>query len=631
MSKRQREETIESMAKKPRIAKIFNYDEKIKFLSELSDNLTQYSAIYHPQNDPSKNDIILHAKKTTDIIPTVVTFGKQSAGKSTVYKLTFGIDHRTGTGTSTRCPIIYRLGPKYQNKVYVKEYYTNSVKYCSNVNEAEQFADELAKQYNCPIIKAEIICEMNNPNNFSMIDLPGFIDDPHYQLYFNDLKNMYLNKKETIILHVVKADDDRETDISVKFLNGCHNTIITVLTHADYWMVDKEKINCANKHLYDPRVKGLAVITNHKDEYEMLHSMNLQFKTDKSVIVSSKNLKEYILTELKNKTTELYPEIEKCVMLVLDAINKELSIIGRQKPDMREACAHLRNYYTDKVKMEFNSSGSQLSPIINSIREIISPNIIISLISLVPSFDRLAEELKMGRRREVQGTEGWDAITKKYVGNIINEMKNGIVLNYIKRYFDAIGTRMRVMIQEKYKPYSEKVQHDVNGFIADQLRVYYEEIVDEVNEYLDSIANDPYNADDNYINNYQRSMIEDPLKLAIEYFSQFNSKVEALEKAMTDVTGVIDYVQKRLGDNGDQYKIKAKTAYNQITSFWRSESVQIHNNLIEIMSKFERKYEKKLIDRIQMVNYDDLSEPESVEYHRKMLLELVGLCETLLE
>ena len=183
-------------------------------------------------------------------------------------------------------PYCLQLGAKHTDKIYIRDYHNKITKHVDSIGDAEKYTDELAKVYNHPIVHAEIIYEKENQTNFCVIDLPGSIDDPKYQQYFEQLKKTYIDKKETVILHVAKADDDRETDISTKFLGNCQNTIITVLTHADYWKDDKEKMNCAIKHINDPRVKSLAIVSNKTNEIELLNSMEIQFKTDKQIIIS---------------------------------------------------------------------------------------------------------------------------------------------------------------------------------------------------------------------------------------------------------------------------------------------------------------------------------------------------------
>ena len=56
MLKRQLEDKHESVTKKARIEKPFNYDEKIKDLSELSSVLTQYVITYRPEVKPKRRD-----------------------------------------------------------------------------------------------------------------------------------------------------------------------------------------------------------------------------------------------------------------------------------------------------------------------------------------------------------------------------------------------------------------------------------------------------------------------------------------------------------------------------------------------------------------------------------------------
>ena len=138
-------------------------------------------------------------------------------------------------------------------------------------------------------------------------------------------------------------------------------------------------------------------------------------------------------------------------MQALNAINKELEKIGHQKPDMREASALLRNYYIDVFDKEFDSHGSDLGPLTNSVRDTISPNIITKFGDLVPSFDVLASELKNGRRREFQGAESWDALAKKYIGIIINKVKE-LAIHYVTNYIDVIKKRICIIMSDDYKP-----------------------------------------------------------------------------------------------------------------------------------------------------------------------------------
>ncbi len=610
------------------IRKEINCNDKLSQLSDLANILPQF-ALFGFQSDTLVHNI----NSLKDVIPTVVTFGKQSSGKSTLYTLLFPEvckDQLTGVGISTRCPISYKLGPDYENKVYVKDCFNNgNIKLVDNMIEAENYVNILANKHNCKIPDAEIICEVKCPEYFSIIDLPGFITDIGYQRYFDELKKKYLDKKHTIILHVAKADDDRETDISVNFIDGCLNTIIPVLTHADNWLNNGDKIDCINKHLNNNNVQHIAIVAKGNDKYnekEMFEQLNLNIETKKNVIKTSSEFRNFIISQLRQKTNEMYPHIENCVKKVMHDINEELGNIGRHKPDMRDECINFKLNYGKKINAEFKSL---LGPEINNLKKLIDPDIFIAKANdnLVPSFDILADELKTHNCRQVIGTEGWSELTKKYIKIMIESSKIDITY-YINNYFAILKNHMINMMSDKYRMYS-KVNLNILEYIESLTKKLHDDALEEITAELDNVAMDPYDANDSYVNDYARSLIQEPIRLVIKYFGTQTNKSDAVEKALKDPGFIINYVQKEMCDN-DQYVIKGKTAKNQIVCLWKAKSFGIHTRIIETIFKYNRKYEKKLHNKIRNTQHEDLEEPELIDTKRQALIKFITQCENII-
>ena len=108
--------------------------------------------------------------------------------------------------------------------------------YFTDLEEAERYVIELTgKDIN---INLSITCEVKieeeseNPD-IILIDLPGFNNHVNHEDFIS-LKEKYLNKDESIIIHVGRADIDPSNEHSHNFLHDVKGKIIRILTHIDF-------------------------------------------------------------------------------------------------------------------------------------------------------------------------------------------------------------------------------------------------------------------------------------------------------------------------------------------------------------------------------------------------------------
>lgn len=594
------------------------YTQILSSLSSLSNSIYEFT-----QNRMSKNDVDILNKLNIcrDKIPTIVTWGAQSSGKSALLNKIFpGLNLISCDGIGTRCPIIIQGDPSYESQIIVKNTFNHRETIVNNIEEAEKLVIELTKD--SPIqCHGKIICKAKYPTCITIVDLPGFSTEiPDYDKYFTLLKKEYLMKPETVILHVVKGNDDPGPDMSATYL-PTNNKIIKILTHTDTWVHDPSKINYF--YQYDNKFNcTLAIVSNKKDsnnEMEIVDSFVLN-NVKNELIRGSSNLMQIISREHNTNIHNFIPGFANCLGEAKKLIEQKLNIIGYQKPDMRQIVSEFRVFMLDVIKKEF-SDGSSLAINLNILKEQFTVDQIRSYCQYIPDCDILAVELEKGTMNQIAGTEGWNDIVRKWIKILTEKVVIQRVVAYIEQYHEILKGCTVFVLGQTYKPCTESVSEKIIKDIEVEHNTLFDSVYDQIQNRMMDMSEQPYNSDDNYVKDYLINSHIQPTELLLKYIIKQKNVIQSINEALADIPRILEIVMKTSEYN--IYSAKAKNAHDLLTTFWKSSSVYVHDTIMHEINSYRKKFQLLLEKHVQHISCDDLIEPEHIEIERNALLNII--------
>jgi hypothetical protein len=623
MSKRPLEDSEDSANKKAKIeSQPLNYPQTLILLKTLADLMGSFCSKYREDG----TNIIEILQNERNKIPQLNTFGPQSGGKSTfLSRLTNGdLQHFINPGLGTQCPIEIRLGPFNDNSVYIEELSTGKKIIGDNVIDIEQyfrqnFGENVSLNY-------KIVREVKDINQcFIVNDLPGCTKDNDG--CNNQIKEKYLDKPETIIIHIVRGDMDPSNDISAKYLIGIKNRIIRVLTHTDMWVHDRTKINYLYEYCKNPQVDCICLVNNRDNEMEILNGFQLN-NVGKRIIKGIEQTKQLIGNELQNKTREILPSIKLTSFETKKKLDNYLDTqIGRQKPDMRELCIQFRTAMNQIVEREFTNDGTQLCKNLNETKKMLSIEKLKESIDIIPSIDILAKELEDGNRRQLEIIEG--PLIKKYIRKMIERVKFELLSAFVNRYSGNLLTITQQILQPVYRPASVEIQGELLKKMEKELMEMGKTIHDDIVKHLDMIENDPINHDKSYLEGYM-----------CDIYTPFFDEIIPLLRSYTDINTatiqlnknkdlMVRTISNKIATN--PFTMKAYHIHKLLINFWSSKCVQIHDHVMECMSNFDNKYTENFKLKIQGVESTNFKESNEIQIKREELSRIISLCEDVIK
>ena len=599
----------ESKLKNNKEGEEFNFSKVLPKIHELYRIISNKSDLNSP--------IMTSLRRICDEIPQVVVWGVQSYGKSSLLNRMFDVNLKVSQGLTTLCPTQLKFSPIYEERVFIDqngkslgEYktYDEAARSVSNMT-GGKLSDNLS-----------IVCEKYHKDSIIITDLPGCTVDGNSD-FFTQIRDRYLCRSKTVILYVVRGDTDTASDVSKQYLGGINNNIIPVLTHTDGWVTDKSKQDYLHQYR---NFKIIGLTHNKENEVDTLNSMNPVLNNVR-LLIGSMDLNRYVCEILKDKTKEAIPQIKETLNLVINALNSELCRIGSSKPNMRDIMVEFRRKMPDDIRKEILESNTQLTIKINEIKELISQDIlVVTCQSIIPDCKELTEAMKIGSRRKLAGSEGWDDIIKLYSGKIVESIEP-VIIKYIQVYAETFNNCLQNIITREYKPSTRCMQNKLVPVLAEIIKSNKNKILNQVIKYLKGFSDFQYNNDKTYSENYQKDLIKDYIEIALNMVLGFTDIRRESENALRNIDQTTLIILNN--SHNDPYTFKANCAIKQLNAFWKSKSIEIHNNITQdLVRKFDEKVENDIITEIDKVTEDDFAEPDSIEKERKDLNNISELC-----
>ena len=291
-------------------------------------------------------------------LPQFVVVGAQSSGKSSVLKMISGIDLPTASKLCTRIPCIIKMRRSDKNILKVilknpdnteKEFNEKTVagaikkaqehalqsKYYNNISNND-FADQ-------HIIEISVFGK--DKANISLIDLPGFTSISTEKCFkIEELVKKYIIQPGTLVLHVVKANQDYNSILGNNFMkDNVLNNIVTVITHCDEETESLKHIPNTLETINGDIFAVLGNNSNDKSEEFKFNNLTYLNKFKSSIQYGTKKLRDYIEDRIEKHINIQFPKALK----KLEEVEEDISI---KLYNMPEVSVDLLITEIDKVK-----------------------------------------------------------------------------------------------------------------------------------------------------------------------------------------------------------------------------------------------------------------------------------------
>lgn len=340
-------------------------------------------------------------------LPRLVVVGTQSSGKSSVLNGIMSMDFLpTGKTMTTRCPLdirLHKLSSSYKEGwVEFGRYndsdgmWESSGKISIDVplpkqSQIDEIRDKIKEQQNelagtgMDISHKPIVINVHSPfvPNLSLIDLPGLTmvaqtdkgQPKDIKEKIERLVTNYIKQKRTIIIAVMQARADMETDLGLALIKKHDNTgkrTIGVLTKPDLMNSEEHVGNYLNNNISKNLMLsyGYYVIRNRSNHEMKTADIVKGFDLEKNYFISHKEYSKQLYKDrigMKNLTndlskilvtsvTEMIPSVMTEISALEDKINKKLNNMGEELPESKEGKISVLNKYVSNFSSKFVDS-----------------------------------------------------------------------------------------------------------------------------------------------------------------------------------------------------------------------------------------------------------------------------------
>lgn len=545
-------------------------------------------------------------------VPLILVFGMQSAGKSTLlnHLLFEGKENfKTGQGLITVCPTEVRCGPNYpvqRSYIYENgaqipfEYYSNAHEYVKS-----KVGNRMDNDY-------IIYVEFPSATTLHVVDLPGLSLEPDNSKYIMKLRDQYLHRKETVVLHVTKADVDESNDGCARYFTP-QMDVIKVYTRVDRVIDDAH----AKAVLLDKLGKSKCAVFSAVDE-KCLDVLNVSSST----IKGTKAIYDYMWSFLNKKIPVIADVYRNNISDILALCNRYLNEIGHQMPNPYSILYEVRTSIEEKIKERFALHGDFKTEFDSKVT-LFTPNILSEYIKCLPSDDVLVAEINASSHGRFLNAIDWDTSAKKYHSQMLEMALNNSVLPAI----DAIIEIYERVILSSYEgirceqfaddAISDLRKHAIVG-LKDISTVLKEVISERVRELVHPA---PWNIDHQHskassvlveimrfiIDSKQQLAVIDDRVLAKQISSKFKHVIPSCESTSKSVI----------------------TMKESVRETWTRDVETIYNIVFRtIMSTF-KELMTKLIVSSHVLTTDDIVEKKETAQLRQNYLKIASICESI--
>lgn len=376
-------------------------------------------------------------------MPQFVACGPQSSGKSSVLRRISGVSLPEAGTVCTRIATMIQIRRETTPSVKVELVGPDGKVISSQVTDEGSVRSLVASRQELAIARSQgksfvddhtIIVKVSGPTkpNVTLVDLPGFhTDDDADTVVVNELVGRYIAMSGTLVLHVIKGDQDYGGLLGNDFMRK-HTSVprVTVLTHCDK-LEDNDKARKLLMHTLDKTSKhsSQTFAINGEVDKKKTNTVNKNNKNDKNneslshlgamdtrIEVGIEALSTHIEERMRNHLQQQYPKaIDKIGASLLQTSCRLAQIEEKEPADVLRQMARkiLRNYEEKR------------QPVLNDVRKILERLCIdIKDHSLAPLSSDLArscrpfdthDDMFIGKKIMVQGKSS-ENLTVEFTG-----------------------------------------------------------------------------------------------------------------------------------------------------------------------------------------------------------------------
>jgi GTP-binding protein EngB required for normal cell division len=575
---------------------------------------------------PHRHDIIEALNVVSNIIPRIVVWGDQSAGKSSFLNSIFGSANHTSAEIGTRCPIMFDFRKKHkESRFYITT--NDGVTEYPSLEDAEK--DVISASPDGILTGIYITCEIpleSGNEDFNVVDLPGFTNSSDLE-YYTWLKNTYLDKEESIILHVTKADTDPKNAHSFNFLSGVKGKIVKVITHVDNFQTNADKKGYVNRYREqsDEKVVCLTITTNLENEVEQIKSHDVAQPQDK---IGRDDIWEYIRTKLYERTAERLPTIKSYIKGAKECIDQALDVIHRISPDMRD-CKHDFQREFETMISSANGEGGWITTTVRNITNAIDMTDFECLGQSAPSIDEIQNKIQFGSKVNLKGTEGYGHVISGIHEELLGKLAP-ILTHSINEAFESFAQQYHHNTVTP-TPYSNMAIDDVGQYVMEEIEKAKKDVNCEINNYIKQKKDNPICNDESVYEDQFRHTIEEIVTLTLRHIGQYKNIAGTLKSDDVSHRIIDDIMTIKMQNDPYGYRMKAESARKFALEYWYSECNRIKQIISEKVSDAIQDMIRNVKAKYWSIDLDLFREDPIVDRVRKQLLEIEEIISRILD
>ena len=333
-------------------------------------------------------------------LPQFVVVGAQSSGKSSVLKMISGIDLPTDTKLCTKIPCIIKMRQNDENILKIvlknpdgseKEFNEKTISEAIKNAQEDALQSEYYDNKNNNDFADQHIIEISifgkDKANISLIDLPGFTSISTEKCNkIEKLVKKYITQPGTLVLHVIKANQDYNSILGNNFMkDNVLNNIVTVITHCDEETESLKHIPNTLETINGDIFSVLGNSEGDKDEENKFKELTYLDKFSSRIEFGTKYLRNYIEDRIEKHINIQFPKALKKLEEVEEDISKKLYNMPEVSVDLLiTEIDKVKDLWEDDKKYDYqNYLREKSTEITNSIK-----NIQIMLIKYKGNFTR---------------------------------------------------------------------------------------------------------------------------------------------------------------------------------------------------------------------------------------------------
>lgn len=547
-------------------------------------------------------------KNVIEKAPLILVFGMQSAGKSTLFNhLLFGGQEvfMTGEGMATVCPTEMRCGPQY---VMPRNYLYEEGKIVSFRSYSAAHAYVATRVYRGALNNYVIHIEVPSKEVFHAIDLPGH--NAHNGEYIKSVRDQYLIRKETVVLHVIAANSDEENDLCGQYLTPDMD-VIKVYTKVDCVLGDKH----AQPVLIEKLGRSKCAVFSAKDEARVLASLNPPANTIKGVAEINQYIRSFLVKKIPAIASEYRANISEILRICSDTLN----VLGHQTPNFHSKLYEVRSSIEGRIKEMFSLHDSFKADFDRKI-SLFLPNVLATYMNCLPSDDELVTEINVSSYGRFLNAIDWDTSAKKYHAQMLEKSLNDSVLPAIDGIVE-IYERVIIASYEnvRHSNFAEEAIGRLREHAIDELKSVSAELKDVVTTRVRELVHpSPWSIDQQH--NKVPNVIKEITKVVIASKHQL-ATMDDQSIALILVKNFSHLIPRC--ESATKSVVAMRESVNET---WMRDADTIYNIVFRtIMSTF-KVLMTKLVMESQKMTVADIIEKEETVMSRKYHLDVVKIC-----